>query len=126
MIVFESVYSMNGSIAPIKQIIALAKKYNALTYIDEVHAVGLYGKNGGGVCEREGLLNDIDIISGTLGKGFGSFGGYIAADANIIDSIRTFAANFIFTTSVPPMLAASSCKSVQIVMESNHLREKLH
>ena len=112
MIVFESVYSMNGSIAPIRKFIELAKKYNAMTLIDEVHAVGMYGDHGGGVCEREGLLDDIDIITGTLGKAFGCSGGYVAASFPIVDSIRSVASNFIFSTSLPPVIAASCLASV--------------
>ncbi|KAM3140466.1 hypothetical protein pb186bvf_007446 [Paramecium bursaria] len=122
VIVFESVYSMNGSIAPIRKFIELAKKYNAMTLIDEVHAVGMYGDHGGGVCEREGLLDDIDIITGTLGKAFGCSGGYVAASFPIVDSIRSVASNFIFSTSLPPVIAASCLASVQYLKQNNQIR----
>src|SRR5208283_4877096 len=100
LIVFESLYSMDGDIAPIAAIVALAEKYNALTYIDEVHAVGLYGPRGGGLSEREGLATRIDVIEGTLAKGFGSLGGYVAASEAIVDAVRSFAPSFIFTSTL--------------------------
>ena len=118
LIVFESLYSMDGDIAPVAEIAALARKYNALTYIDEVHAVGMYGPRGGGICEREGLMSQIDIIEGTLAKGFGTLGGYIAANATIVDAIRSYAASFIFTTTLPPMVAASACAAVRHLKSS--------
>ena len=113
LIVFESLYSMDGDIAPIAQIVELAEKYNAMTYIDEVHAVGMYGPRGGGVCEREGLMHRIDVIEGTLAKGFGALGGYIAAKAEIVDAVRSYAPQFIFTTTLPPMVTASASAAVR-------------
>ncbi len=115
LIAFESVYSMDADIAPIKEICDLADKYNALTYIDEVHAVGMYGPTGGGVCEARGLMDRIDIIQGTLAKAYGMVGGYIAADDIIIDAVRSMASGFIFTTSIPPSTAAGALRSVKIL-----------
>jgi 5-aminolevulinate synthase len=122
IIVFESVYSMDGDIAPIKEICDVADKYGALTFIDEVHAVGLYGERGGGVVEREGLEDRISIVSGTLGKAIGNFGGYISASASIVDFVRSYASGFIFTTAIPPAVCAGALTSIQILKESNHLR----
>jgi 5-aminolevulinate synthase len=122
MIIFESVYSMDGTIAPISQICDLADKYNALTFIDEVHAVGLYGQTGAGVAEREGVMHRLDIISGTLGKAFGVFGGYISASFKFIDSIRSSASGFIFTTSIPPTVCAGAAASVKYLKQHNELR----
>ena len=122
LIAFESVYSMYGDIAPIKQFLDLADKYNALTFIDEVHAVGLYGERGAGVAEREGLMDRIDIIQGTLAKGFGVVGGYIAGSEALCDFIRSYGDGFIFSTSLPPAVAAGALASVRYVKEHNELR----
>jgi len=124
LIAFESLYSMDGDIAPIAEIVALAKKYNALTYVDEVHAVGMYGDRGGGVCDREGLMESIDIIEGTLAKGFGGLGGYIAANATIIDAVRSYAPSFIFTTSLPPGVVAGARTAVQHLKASGEERKR--
>ena len=113
LIVFESVYSMDGDIAPIKEICDLAEEFGALTYIDEVHAVGMYGPRGGGIADREGLMERIDVIEGTLAKGFGVMGGYVAANRSIIDAIRSYAPEFIFTTALPPALCAAARAAVE-------------
>jgi 5-aminolevulinate synthase len=114
---------MDGDIAPLKEICALARRYDALTYLDEVHAVGMYGPTGGGIAEREGLLDDIDIIEGTLAKAFGLIGGYIAADRAIIDAIRSNAPGFIFTTSLAPSIVAGAIASVRHLRRSSEERE---
>lgn len=124
LIAFESVYSMDADIAPIKEICDLADKYGALTYIDEVHAVGMYGQRGGGVCEARGLMDRVDIIQGTLAKAFGMIGGYIAADEVIVDAVRSMASGFIFTTSIPPSTAAGALRSVKILKISPEMREQ--
>ncbi len=122
LVAFESVYSMDGDIADIRGTVALAKKYGAMTYIDEVHAVGMYGPRGAGVAERDGVMADIDIVEGTLGKAFGVMGGYVAADAVIVDAIRCYADGFIFTTSLPPALAAGAVASIRYLKEHNEVR----
>ncbi|WP_294536999.1 5-aminolevulinate synthase [uncultured Rhodoblastus sp.] len=122
LIVFESLYSMDGDISPIKDVCDLAEKYHAMTYIDEVHAVAMYGARGGGVAEREGQMHRIDIIEGTLAKGFGVIGGYIAASQAIIDSVRSYAPSFIFTTALPPAVAAAATQSVRIAKARPELR----
>ena len=124
LIVFESVYSISGTIAPVKEIIALAKKYNALTYVDEVHAVGLYGETGAGIFEQEGLQNEIDILNGTLSKAIGVFGGYITASAIIIDFVRSFGSGFIFTTSLPPAVCSAANKSIQLIQQNPEWRNE--
>ena len=126
IIAFESVYSINGTIAPLEEIVLLAKKYNCFTYLDEVHAVGLYGKDGGGITSQLGLQNEIDIINGTLAKGFGVIGGYIAASKNIVDAIRSFGSGFIFTTSLPPAVCAAATKSIELLYKDNALRKSFH
>lgn len=123
VIVFESVYSMSGTIAPIAEMVLLAKKYQALTYIDEVHAVGIYGEHGGGLTEQLGVQNGIDFINGTLAKGFGVFGGYIAGDRLMVDAIRSLGPGFIFTTSLPPAICAAATKSIEILQQDKSIRK---
>ena len=113
LIAFESLYSMDGDTSPIGDIAALARRYNAMTYLDEVHAVGLYGPRGGGIAERDGVMGEIDIIEGTLAKGFGTLGGYIAAQARVIDAVRSYAPSFIFTTALPPSVACAALTAVR-------------
>ena len=125
IIVLESLYSMEGLRSPLKQIISLAKEFNALTYLDEVHSVGLYGHEGRGIAEEQSVSDEIDIINGTLSKAFGQMGGYVAASSDIIDFIRSFAPGFIFTSSANPSIAAASIKAIEIAKKSENLREDI-
>jgi 5-aminolevulinate synthase len=124
LIAFESIYSMDGDFGPIEAICDLADEFNALTYIDEVHAVGMYGPRGAGVAERDRLMHRLDIINGTLAKAYGVMGGYIAASAKMCDAIRSYAPGFIFTTSLPPAIAAGAAASVAHLKRDNALRVK--
>ncbi len=123
LIAFESIYSMDGDFGPIKAICDLADEFGALTYIDEVHAVGMYGPRGAGVAERDGQMHRIDIINGTLAKAYGVFGGYIAASAKMVDAVRSYAPGFIFSTSLPPVVVAGATRSVQLLKTAQHLRD---
>ena len=123
LIAFESIYSMDGDFGPIREICDLAEEFNALTYLDEVHAVGMYGPRGAGVAERDGQMARVDIINATLGKAYGVFGGYIAASAKMVDAVRSYAPGFIFTTSLPPVVAAGAATAVRVLKTAQHLRD---
>ena len=126
VVAFESVYSMDGDIAPIADIIRVAQKYNALTYCDEVHAVGMYGDTGSGVCEQFGVLKEIDIVQGTLGKAVGQVGGFITGSSNMVDFVRSFGAGFIFTTSLPPAIINGAFKAIELLKDAHQERKNLH
>lgn len=124
LVAFESVYSMDGDIAPIKEICDVADEFGAMTYLDEVHAVGMYGPRGGGIAEQEGLMDRISVIEGTLGKAFGVLGGYITGSTQLCDFVRSFSSGFIFTTALPPAIAAGAAQSIRHLMESQGERAR--
>ena len=124
ILVVESVYSISGTVAPLKEMVSLAKKYSALIYVDEVHGVGLYGQNGSGKIEEFGLTGKIDFINGTLSKAIGTFGGYISASAKWIDFIRSYASGFIFTTSLPPGICSAAMASIDEIKSNDKIRRQ--
>jgi 5-aminolevulinate synthase len=124
LVVMESLYSMDGDVAPIARICEVARRHGALTYLDEVHAVGMYGPHGGGIAEREGVMDQVDVIEGTLAKAFGCLGGYIAAKADLIDAVRSYAPGFIFTTALPPAICAAAAAAIRHLKTSSWERER--